>query len=52
MKSALNMINAELEARRDAEAKKAEIRSAVASGAGEVTKVIEEDTEERKTITS
>jgi len=40
-------INAELEARKDAEAKKAEIRTAVASGAGEVTKVIE-TTEERK----
>lgn len=40
-------INAELEARKDAEAKKAEIRTAVASGAGEVTKVIE-TTEERE----
>ena len=40
-------INAELEARKDAEAKRAEIRTAVASGAGEVTKVIE-TTEERE----
>lgn len=34
-------INAELEARKEAEAKKAEIRSAVASGAGETIKTIE-----------
>lgn len=43
-------INAEIEERANEEAKKAEIRSAVAAGEGEVTEVIEEvvKTEERK----
>ena len=42
-------INAEMEQRKAAEAKKAEIRAAVADGQGEVTKTIE--IEERKTMT-
>lgn len=41
-------IKAELEARAAAEAKKAEIRNAVANGAGEVIEKINENTEERK----
>lgn len=42
-------IKEELEARKDAEAKRAEIRTAVANGAGETTQIIEEpEMEERK----
>lgn len=46
----LDEINAELEARKELAAVKAEIRNAVASGAGEVKETIE-FTEERKTMT-
>ena len=43
----MRSINAEMDARREAEAQKAEIRSAVASGDGDVIKVIEEEEREK-----
>lgn len=48
LESEVRSINAELEARKDAETKKAEVRSAVAEGLGEVKEKI--PTEERKTM--
>jgi len=44
----MKSINAELEARKEAEAKKNEIRDLVADGAGEVIKTFEEPTQEEK----
>ena len=41
-------INEEIEARRQADAQKAEIRAAVAAGAGEVTEIIVEEKREKK----
>ena len=46
LESEVRSINAELEARKDAETKKAEVRSAVAEGLGEIKETI--PTEERK----
>lgn len=48
LESEVRSINAELNARKDAETKKAEVRSAVAEGLGEVKEKI--PTEERKTM--
>ena len=50
LEAEVRSINEEIESRRTAEAQKAEIRAAVAEGAGEVVKVFE--TEERKTMTN
>ena len=50
LEAEVRSINEEIESRRAAEAQKAEIRAAVAEGAGEVVKVFE--TEERKTMTN
>ena len=50
LESEVRAINEEIESRKDAEAQKAEIRAAVAEGAGEVVKTFV--TEERKTMTN
>ena len=50
LEAEVRAINEEIESRRAAEAQKAEIRAAVAEGAGEVVKTFE--TEERKTMTN
>lgn len=48
LESEARAINEEIEARRQAEAQKAEIRAAVADGAGEVTETIVEEKREKK----
>ena len=48
LESEARAINEEIEARRQAEAQKAEIRAAVAAGAGEVTETIPEERKEEK----
>lgn len=51
LETEVRAINEEIEARRQAESKKAEIRSAVAAGDGvTIINVVEETTEERKTM--